>query len=162
MLLKQLSTCGLCDCHERDIGANYRVSCVSIHICHSRDLHAGLTHPYGFFWSLAADYCGCLSSGILWRLPCSCNCKWRQWHVQQNRDLDRIFTSLRVGWPTPQVYFCPWQGLRVVQRATRRRPEKRSKQHFGPLSAIVLHKIHQIPFLRLCLHDFAMVSFKAR
>ena len=29
--------------------------------------------------------------------------------------VDAIFTPLRVGWPpTPQVYFGPWEGLRVV------------------------------------------------
>ena len=39
------------------------------------------------------------------------------WESTQNQNSERIkiFTPLRVGWPpTPQVYFGPWEGLRVV------------------------------------------------
>ena len=35
--------------------------------------------------------------------------------LQHTNKIKQIFTPLRVGWPpTPQVYFGPWEGLRVV------------------------------------------------
>jgi len=36
-------------------------------------------------------------------------------YIWKKGDVPRLFTPLRVGWPpTPQVYFGPWEGLRVV------------------------------------------------
>ena len=58
----------------------------------------------------------CISQGCLEQ--CQVHTSW----LQANRALTAtgaqnswLFTPLRVGWPpTPQVYFGPWEGLRVV------------------------------------------------
>ena len=54
-----------------------------------------------------------------------------------------IFTPLRVGWPpTPQVYFGPWEGLRVVSPVGA--PQAKNF-HFPPVGAPKLGNFHFSP-----------------
>ena len=106
------------------------------------------------FWASAMSQTLCLSLEFLWTARmlriCMTFCHLNkealftdmqpegQWHWLKNWRDTVIFTPLRVGWPpTPQVYFGPWEGLRVVWNMRSRAAQENWPSNWGfPSEAI--------------------------